>query len=51
MGRGFAVREIIEGSTIRSSNEAISRASLELMGRALENAAQAVKSALTEVPI
>ena len=51
VGRGFAVREIIEGSTIRSSNEAISRASLELMGRALENAAQAVKSALTEVPI
>lgn len=43
VGRGFAVREHIQGTSIKESGEVIGKASLELMARGLEAALEAVK--------
>jgi hypothetical protein len=46
--RGFAVRELVEGSAVLDSSKAIGLASLELMAKALESASKAVRKALTD---
>jgi hypothetical protein len=46
--RGFAVRELVEGSAVLDSSKAIGLASLELMAKALESTSEAVRKALTE---
>ena len=47
VGHGFAVREYMQGTSIKEPREAITKASLELMVNGLESALAAVKKEIS----